>query len=246
MTHPDPSSPWWATQPLDRVRAAGARDTLDLPAVPPLAEPPLAEPPLAEPPGAAPRTGPPGRPARRRRSVVVAGVLLGAAVAGVGTGAVLGLREATPGATAGAADDAAAVLPASVASVDPAGGSGFRQDGDAWDTQTYRTAEFGNLKSGVGLLLDLGTATEVTSVTLDAATEGLAVELRASDEPAAAVEGAVADAVEKAGGSVTLSGQGAGAHRYWLVWVTRLAPADGGFAARIGTPVVHGPGGATG
>lgn len=182
---------------------------------------------------------------RDNRPIAVAGLLLVAAVAGVATGALLGVREtaaSTGGATSQAAEAPAAVLsPASIESVDPSGGSGFRQDGDVWRTQTYRSADFGKLKDGVGLLLDLGTAREVTSLTLDTATSGLAVELRAADRAAGDADGfRSVDSADQTAGTVTLSGEDAGAHRYWLVWVTRLGQADGGFAAEVSTPVIEG------
>ena len=156
-----------------------------------------------------------------------------------------------PGAAGGAATAAAPkpkpakpsveTIRARVSSVDPSGGSGLRRDGDVWRTQRYASATFGNLKDGVGLLLDLGAARAVTTVALDV--EGpIDVELRAGDRPAddgdAFTEVAAASGAE---GETELSGTKGGEHRYWLVWVTRLASTGGGYEAVVGQPTVRGP-----
>jgi hypothetical protein len=134
-------------------------------------------------------------------------------------------------------------IPAQVSSVDPTGGSGFRREDGSWRTQSYNSPTFGNLKDGVGLLLDLGAPRAVTEVRLDA--EGpLDLELRAGDEPTddggSYAEVSTADGAD---GAVALSGAKGGKHRYWLVWVTSLAPGDGGHRAVLSTPAVRGPAG---
>ncbi len=135
---------------------------------------------------------------------------------------------------------AAVAVDPTITSLDPSGGSGFRKEtGSTWRTQTYRSAEFGNLKDGVGLLLDLGSAREVTTVTLDVVGGPIAVELRAGDERASSAGGyrTVASA-GSASGPTTLTPKDAGKHRYWLIWVTRLASQDGGYRAVIRDPAV--------
>jgi hypothetical protein len=163
---------------------------------------------------------------------VLVAVLVVAAVAGV-----VVARDRFGTAASGAGGSGAAVaVPATITSLDPSGGSGFRkQSGSTWRTQTYQSAEFGNLKDGVGLLLDLASARQVTTVTLDVEGGPIAVELRAGDERAASAGGyrKVAGA-DSASGPTTLTPKDAGKHRYWLVWVTRLAPQDGGYRAVIG------------
>jgi len=198
-----------------------------------------------------------GRAVRERWSsglTVVVTVLLVALLVGLvraegGTGgpATAGLPGAAAGDRAAApakpepAKPSAETIRAEASSVDPSGGSGLRRDGDVWRTQSYASATFGNLKDGVGLLLDLGTARAVTTVSLDV--EGpIDVELRAGDRPAqdggAFTEVATASGAD---GATELSGAKGGEHRYWLVWVTRLAPAGGGYEAVLGRPVVRGP-----
>ncbi len=98
----------------------------------------------------------------------------------------------------------------------------------AWRTEAYRTAAFGGLKPGVGLLVALGRPTAVSRVELDATAPGGRWTLRAGDtlgsDEQALPEVAAADASD---GSVTLVPSTPTVARYWLVWITSL-PADGG------------------
>jgi eukaryotic-like serine/threonine-protein kinase len=195
---------------------------------------------------------PPPPPVRRgpsRRTVVLA--LVGAVLGGIVLGGVIALTgdDTGPGTTTSdgqSGDTGAQIEPASVVSFDPVRGSGFRDGGDGtWSTQTYTTADFGGLKPGVGLLIDLGEKREVSSVTMPSATAGLAVELLAGDEkPSGNVEGmSSADSATTKASDTSLSGADAGAHRYWMVWVTQLAPSEGGFSATVASPVVRESGG---
>src|SRR4029078_10948621 len=55
-------------------------------------------------------------------------------------------------------------------------------DGNAstdWHTEHYRSAEFGNLKSGVGLVLDAGTAVSPNSITIESSTPGYTADIKA-------------------------------------------------------------------
>ncbi|MFZ5869424.1 MAG: hypothetical protein ACOYXW_02675 [Actinomycetota bacterium] len=194
------------------------------------------------------RTRPPQRRGPSRGAVVLA--LVAAALAGVIVGGAIALGG---GGGNGGSDTVAQptqtaapqpIQPVAVTSFDPSGGSGFRDEGDGtWSTQTYTTAEFGALKPGVGLLLDLGEAREVSAVTLPSATAGLAVELLAGDEPPSGQPESMTptDSATTAQGPTALSGDEGGAHRYWMVWVTQLAPTEGGFSATVATPTVEGP-----
>ena len=63
--------------------------------------------------------------------------------------------------------------------------AGFAIDGDKktyWRTERYRSPNFGNLKSGVGLIVDLGGQARVAEVTLDSESEGWSVELFLGDD----------------------------------------------------------------
>ncbi len=184
-------------------------------------------------------------PGRRRLAVLV---LLAAAAAGALTGWTASSLRGDNGrqSTAAESQTATGTIPLeSVTSLDPSGGSGLRRDGERWQTQTYTSAEFGNLKEGVGLVLDLGSARPVTDVTVDVATTPLVIELRAADQEPTSLGSfqtiGQARSVD-ATGATALTASGA-EHRYWLVWVTQLAPDGGGYRAAIGTPTVRGPSG---
>ena len=66
-------------------------------------------------------------------------------------------------------------------------------DGDpatAWSTYEYRgSPAFGNLKDGLGLLLDLGDPQQVAGVTLTSTVPGATVEIRTGDEAADNLDG---------------------------------------------------------
>ncbi|MFP5346729.1 MAG: hypothetical protein ACLGIA_06865 [Actinomycetes bacterium] len=173
--------------------------------------------------------------------------MVGAVIGGLILGGVLYAVEnpKSPGSGEQAAEGGTAeIKPASVKSFDPSGGSGFRDKGGTWTTQTYNTADFGGLKPGVGLLIDLGQPHKVSSVTLPSATAGLGVALLAGDQaPSGDVKGmSSADTATTKASGTTLSGADAGQHRYWMVWVTKLAQSEGGFSATVATPVVRGSG----
>jgi pyruvate/2-oxoglutarate dehydrogenase complex dihydrolipoamide acyltransferase (E2) component len=206
------------------------------PAAPPVAPaaPPMA--PAAPPMAAPPRT--PAAPSSRRRGLLLATAVV--AVAAV-VAAVVVLRDrGTTG--AGSAASATTALPVTATSFDPSGGSGFRQDGTAtWRTQTYASADFGNLKEGVGLLLDVGAPRSVRTVTVEVVGGAIALQLRAADERAASASGyAQVTASGSASGSTSLTVPAGTRHRYWLLWVTRLAAQDGGYRAVLRNPVVKG------
>jgi hypothetical protein len=112
-------------------------------------------------------------------------------------------------------------------------------DGDVstqWSTVHYkRSPDFGHLKKGMGLLIDLGEARAVHEVTIQTTTPGATLEIRAGDQP-----GGTADSYQGAGQAagiqsnttITLA-DGVGEHRYWVVWITSLVPDGAEFHAAI-------------
>ncbi len=63
--------------------------------------------------------------------------------------------------------------------------AGFAIDGDGdtyWRSERYRSANFGNLKSGVGLIIDLGGSARVNEVVLDTESEDWSVEIYIGDD----------------------------------------------------------------
>jgi hypothetical protein len=110
-------------------------------------------------------------------------------------------------------------------------------DGDpttAWSTYEYRgSPQFGNLKDGLGLLLDLGDAQELTGVTLTSIAPGATVEIYTGDTAATELDGfdRATDGTIK--GETGLAFDEPVSARYVLVWITALVPSDGGFSADI-------------
>jgi hypothetical protein len=104
-------------------------------------------------------------------------------------------------------------------------------DGDAdtaWTTSSYkRRPDLGGLKPGVGVVLDLGSATTVRTVTVDLVGSGTSLELRAADEMGATAADyqPVASATD-AGRRAVLEPEDTVQARYLLIWLTSL-PADG-------------------
>jgi hypothetical protein len=104
-------------------------------------------------------------------------------------------------------------------------------DGDpdtSWSTSTYQQ-QLGpaGLKSGVGLLLDLGTTQEVDALEVDLAGEGTAFDVFLTDEVPTGVDDLTAAGQEELpDGLLGLSGARTG--RYVVVWLTALPATDDG------------------
>ncbi len=126
---------------------------------------------------------------------------------------------------------------------DPSG-DGAEQDGEvpnaydddpltAWRTDTYRTARFGGLKPGVGLLIDLKTSTSLRRIEVDATAAGARFEVRAGEKLG---EDASALAVVATGDGKTprMTPRAGAKGRYWLVWITELPPDGRSFRVGIG------------
>jgi cytoskeletal protein RodZ len=97
-----------------------------------------------------------------------------------------------------------------------------------WHTSWYTTAHFGNLKTGTGLLLDLGRLVTVTSAQITLGSiPGADIELRAGNVPELADLRMVARA-SNAGGVVQLRLNRPVRGRYLLIWFTLLPPDSAG------------------
>ena len=129
-------------------------------------------------------------------------------------------------------------MPLHVALAEAFGPSGLR-DGDnpqgalspitpgassPWRTDWYTTANFGRLKQGTGLLLDMGGPATITSVriTLGSAS-GADLQLRVGDTPALA-DLPVAASASDVGGTIDLRLAHAVRAQYVLIWFTLLPP----------------------
>jgi hypothetical protein len=150
-----------------------------------------------------------------------------------------------PGATAKPVKIALDAAGVTVRDFDPQGSDGAERpsevanatDGDvstAWLTSVYRSATFGGLKQGVGLLIDLGVATPLTRVDVALTTGGGDVEVRVgSTEPGDAPDLRRVAGKTDARDVVRLSVPAGTTARYVLVWVTKLPRAGEGFQEGI-------------
>jgi hypothetical protein len=103
-------------------------------------------------------------------------------------------------------------------------------DGDpetAWRSERYGSPEFGGIKDGVGLVLDLGNPSRVSRVTLDAPGEGGTVELRTAPGPGLDGSTPVAQAPVE-GGRVVLTPERPVSTQYVVVWFTKVPRDDDG------------------
>jgi cytoskeletal protein RodZ len=144
---------------------------------------------------------------------------------------------ATPARTTPAS---AAVISATPVSATPFGPAGI-SDGDnpqdaplalsgaagkAWHTDWYSTPTFGGLKTGTGLLLDLGHTDTITGVAIRLGnTPGAALQLRTGTTPANLATVAGASGAE---GRVRLRLSAPVNGRYLLIWFTKLPPNGSG------------------
>jgi hypothetical protein len=157
----------------------------------------------------------------------------------------------TPGAPEGNGSQSPAPSPASptgepvkIASAkdfDPEGSDGNENtrdvaqavDGDSstyWQTQYYTNAQFGNLKTGVGLILDLGEVKQVSSLKVNFLGE-TSVDLRAAPKAADSMPGSLAGfhkADSGTGSNVTLKVEKPLKTQYLLVWLTELPRTEDG------------------
>jgi hypothetical protein len=105
----------------------------------------------------------------------------------------------------------------------------------AWSTDWYRTARFGNLKPGTGLLLHLGEDVTITSVqVLLGSPRGADFQLRVGNAAASLADLRTVASATDVGGTVN-SPLAQPAHgRYLLIWFTALPPdSSGTFQASV-------------
>lgn len=118
---------------------------------------------------------------------------------------------------------------ADVTSYDPQGDGNERNDvaslaidGDpttTWRSRTYLSPNWGNLKDGVGLAVDLGESQDVTEVDLSFPEGDYDVEVYVGDE--ATLDATEIGAENDASGDITITADEAVEGRYVLVWFTR-------------------------
>ena len=97
-----------------------------------------------------------------------------------------------------------------------------------WNTDWYATANFGNMQSGTGLLLNMGKQVTVTSAQITlGSTPGADVQLRTGNVPQLAELKTVATATN-AGGVLNLQLTAPAQGQYLLIWFTKLPPDSSG------------------
>jgi tRNA A-37 threonylcarbamoyl transferase component Bud32 len=177
----------------------------------------------------------PRRPRRRRRSrrrLLVAALLAAAAIGG-GVAAYVELRESGGGGGGGGGAAGTPVHLVASNAYDPQG-DGHEHDelvpdatdgnpSTSWETESYRgSLTFGNLKDGVGLVLDAGSPVRLSSLSVVSDTPGFVAEIRAGSSPTGPFE--TVSGSQTAGRTTTFRLEVPSPRRYYLVWITRLAP----------------------
>lgn len=152
-------------------------------------------------------------------------------------------RRSSPPATA-AAPAATPVALAGATAFDPLGDgdehgdeAGLAVDGDpstAWTTSTYSRADFGGLKAGVGLVVELAEPAALRRLEVTTPTPGWQAEVYLADAAARSLPawGSPVGSLDARGrdAAVDLGGRRAGAV---LIWLTSLGRDGGGFGAEI-------------
>jgi len=111
-------------------------------------------------------------------------------------------------------------------------------DGDPetfWKTETYNSADLGGIKDGVGMLFDLGESRSIDQLTLRTSLPGWAFQLQGSNDassfspPLPSVDGDTTFIASPTKSVPFVPVQ----FRYFLVWITELTEAEGGYQAAV-------------
>jgi len=189
-------------------------------------------------------------PARERRPQLPPWILAAAAAAvcfaaaGIVAWTQVGGGSSTPSAHAAGPAKGSSLTAVHVAAAQPFSDGGGSSDhpeeaalaidgnpSTAWFTQHYATASFGGLRSGTGLVLDLGAPVDVKRLVVQLAVPGTAAVVHAGDDLSSLSSATTVGTAPSAPSTWTLR-PGVKA-RYWLIWFTRLAPSDGAFRAGV-------------
>ncbi|MBG0814370.1 protein kinase family protein [Planomonospora sp. ID82291] len=102
-----------------------------------------------------------------------------------------------------------------------------------WHSHTYNSSDFGRLKEGVGILLDLKESVPVKEVTADfGPVSGGTVELRVGDSRSLK-DLSVVDKASDLGGKETFTVKSPKPGRYVVLWFTKVPNYQGGFRAQV-------------
>ena len=174
---------------------------------------------------------------RASQAVSRAAASASAASAAAASAAASAKAVATPTATA-AAPQVRTIAPVSVEAFGPDGtangdnpqtaGRVLADPADGWLSQWYATPNFGDLKQGTGLLLDMGRTVTIATVGLTlGGYPGANLELRLGASPELGALPVVASA-SNAGTVLSLPLKAPARARYVLLWFTKLPPDGAG------------------
>jgi len=124
------------------------------------------------------------------------------------------------------------------------------QQGKFWHTSFYRgSPKFGNLKDGVGLIVDMGSAVRLSQVAVQFGTQCCAhvnIEIGNSNSPSAKDSFTTVATSTTATGTTTFPVSSSATGRYVLIWFTYLPPLAGSpneYQAQIYDVSIHGTNG---
>jgi eukaryotic-like serine/threonine-protein kinase len=172
----------------------------------------------------------PPRPRGRRRGLSPwLALVVGLALIGAGLGAYLALRDSGGGGGSGGGSGGPIHLVASNA-YDPEGDGQENDqlvedatDGNAgtdWHTEHYSTAAFGNLKHGVGLVVDAGSAVSPRQITVTTSTPGFTADIKAGPSSSCCFD--TVSSSQTVEGQTTFQLSVNPPRRYFLIWITKL------------------------
>lgn len=177
----------------------------------------------------------PPAPTRRRRRwwPLALVVLLLVLVAGGAIAAGVWLKNSSSSGGGGGTPTGIPEALTAVATYDPPPGDGQEQDSlipyatdgspaSAWQTEHYTTPAFGNLKSGVGLVVAAPRAMKLTSMTITSNTPGWTAEIKAGPSDSGPFQ--TVSSSQTVGTNDTFSLHVQSPERYYLIWITHLAP----------------------
>ena len=183
---------------------------------------------------------PPSKRPRRRAAAIIGGATL-VTVAAVAIGLLATRRIAVP--HLGTPDALAAdVHLVAVAAYDPPPGDGAEGDSvlaratdgnptTYWSTEDYANAHFGNLKSGVGIVVAAGTPVRLSRLIVTSDEPGYKAVVEAGSSPGGPFERV--SAAQTCSPTATFSLDVAAPRRYYMLWITSLVPGASGYQAHI-------------
>ena len=104
------------------------------------------------------------------------------------------------------------------------------EDG-GWQSERYNTPEFGGLKSGLGLMIELEEESQISVVDLQAPDGEVQLEVRVGDSDD--VEDAETVAAEEIDGDATIELDDAATGEYVFLWYTQAAPEGDGYRVMV-------------